>query len=166
MHASGNFIRAHTDLVRQRALRGVILWQKFMQRRIEETNRGRSSFERLENTDEIPLLIRQQFRQRFLPVIHLARQDHFAHGIDAIALEKHVFSPAKTNAAGTESDRIFHLLWRVGVSPHTHAGDLGAQINQSTEIAIRLGLLRDLIPMEQSLNDSDGAFRNRSAYTV
>ena len=88
-----------------------------------------------------------------MPIVHFARQDHFAHGVDPITLEKHVFSPAKTNAAGAERHRIFHLLWRIGVGPHTHAGDFGAPIHQPIEIAIGLRLLRDLVAMEQPLND-------------
>jgi len=124
VHAPRDLVRAHADFVGQRALGGVILRQEFMQRWIEQTNRGRSSFERFENADEIALLIRQQLGQRFFPIVRFARQDHLAHGVDAIALEKHVFGPAKTNAAGAKCHRIFHLLRRIGVGPHTHAGDL------------------------------------------
>ena len=123
MHASRDFVRAHPDFVRQGALGGMVLRQKFVQWRVEQTNRGRSSIERFENADEIPLLIWQQFRQRFLPIVRFARQNHFAHGVDAITLEKHVLGPAKTNAASAERNGIFYLLWRISVSPNSHAGD-------------------------------------------
>ena len=47
-----------TDFLRQRALGGVILWEKFVQRRIKQTNRCRLSLERFKNSNEIAFLIR------------------------------------------------------------------------------------------------------------
>ena len=154
VHALRDLVRADADLVRQRALRGVIVRQEFMQRRIEKTNRRRKTFERFENADEIARVDTAAISPAlFSDRPTLSRQDHFAHGVDAIAFEKHVFGAAKTDAAGAKRDRVFRLLGRIGVGAHTHARDLRAPIHQLIEIAIRLGLLRDLVAMEQSLND-------------
>ena len=57
---------ADADFLRQRALGGVILWEKFVQWRIKQTNRCRLSFERFENPNEIAFLIRQQFGERLV----------------------------------------------------------------------------------------------------
>ena len=56
MNAPRDFIRANPELVGQRALRGVILREKFVQGRVKQTNRCRSSFERFEDADEIAFL--------------------------------------------------------------------------------------------------------------
>src|SRR4029077_14696651 len=72
----GDLLLADTDFLRQRALGSVILWEKFVQRRIKQTNRCGFSFERFENTNEIAFLIRQQFGESFLSIVRFTRQNH------------------------------------------------------------------------------------------
>ena len=72
--------------------------QEFVQRRIEETDRGREAFERLEDAGEIVALIRQQLGERLFPVVDVVRQNHLAHGVDAVAFEEHVLGAGEADA--------------------------------------------------------------------
>ena len=74
-----------------------------------EANGGRKPFSSLEHAGEVVALIRQQFRERFLPVVAFG-EDHFAHGVDAIAFEEHVLGAAKADAGRAESEGVCDLL--------------------------------------------------------
>ena len=111
----------NADLLREIELLLLLVRQKFVQRRIEKTNRCRQSIERLENAGEIFPLIRKQFGQRLDARRLVLGQDHFAHRVDPIALEKHVLGATKTDPFGAKRDRILDLLGRVGVGAHIRA---------------------------------------------
>jgi hypothetical protein len=49
----------------------------------------------------------------------IARDDHLAHGRDAIALEEHVFGSAEPNAFGAECPSDTGVTGRVGIGSHT-----------------------------------------------
>ena len=79
-------------------LRGVVVRQEFVQRRIEEANRRREALERLEDADEILALIRQELGERGFAVFGVVGEDHLAHGVDAVAFEEHVLGAAEADA--------------------------------------------------------------------
>ena len=54
-----------------------IVRQKFMQRRIEQADRGRQAIERFENANEIARLIRKQFRERLLSLFIVFAPESF-----------------------------------------------------------------------------------------
>ena len=62
-HAADDVFHRHADLSREIELLLLFVREKFVQRRIEKTNRRRQSVERPENADEILALIRQQLAQ-------------------------------------------------------------------------------------------------------
>ena len=57
MHTPSNLIDRDAELVGQLVLLRVIGWQKFVQRRIEKTNRGWQPFQGCEDANEIAALI-------------------------------------------------------------------------------------------------------------
>ena len=106
MHALGDLVGLNAELFREFTLRGAIVRQEFVQRRIEETDGGREALQLLEHADEIFALVGQEFRQRSFAVVGVVGEDHFAHGVDAIAFEEHVLRAAEADAGRAERDRI------------------------------------------------------------
>ena len=68
--------------------------EELVQRRVEEADGGREAFERLEDADEVFLLVGQQLGERLLPVLDVVGENHLAHGVDAVAFEEHVLGAA------------------------------------------------------------------------
>ncbi len=82
-----------------------------MQRRIEQANRGRQTFQLLEHAGEILALVGEQLGDApSAAVLQIVGQDHLAHGVDAVAFEEHVLGAAKADAGRAESDGVARLL--------------------------------------------------------
>src|SRR5207253_6976537 len=86
------------NLFRKGGLLFLGLRQELVERRIEEADRRRVSLQRAEDAGEVLPLIWEQLGQRSLPDIEGFGEDHFAHRVNAVALEKHVFSAAEAYA--------------------------------------------------------------------
>ena len=71
---------------------------------------------------EVVALVRQQLRQRRLPLLERLGENHLAHRVDAVALEEHVLGAAQADADGAERDGVARLLRRVGVGAHATCG--------------------------------------------
>ncbi|MPN14438.1 hypothetical protein SDC9_161765 [bioreactor metagenome] len=67
---------------------------KFVKRRIEETDRDGISFEGFIELFKIALLHRKDFCQRGFSLFDCVRADHFAECGDSVRLEEHVFRTA------------------------------------------------------------------------
>ena len=81
---------------RDRPAAPCVVRQEFVQRRIEETDRGRVAFQRLEDADEIFALIGQAASPgAFLRSVDVVGEDHLAHGVDAVAFEEHVLGAGR-----------------------------------------------------------------------
>ena len=52
------------------------------------------SLQFLEHCDEILPLVGQDFGERLFPVLRSVSQNHFAHGVNAIAFKEHVLGAA------------------------------------------------------------------------
>jgi hypothetical protein len=63
-HAGGDFLDTDAELLRQVGLRFLLVRDELMQRRVEQANGGREAFERLEDADEILLLIGKNLGER------------------------------------------------------------------------------------------------------
>ena len=87
-------------------------------------------------------MIRQQFAQRGFAIVDRFGEDHFAHRVDAISLEEHVLSAAKTNAASAEGNRVARLLRIVGIRANLELGGLRAPFHQLSEALVGWALLR------------------------
>ena len=80
--------------------------KELVQRRIEQPDVDREAVHRLEDCLEVRALHRQQLRERAAPSTFVARDDHLAHRVDAIALEEHVLRAAEPDAFGAEAARL------------------------------------------------------------
>ena len=103
---AGNFFHRHADFAREIELLLLFVRKKFVQRRIEKTNRRRQARRAPENSDEILALIREQLGERLDPRLLILGQDHLAHRVDPVPLEKHVFGAAKADPLRAESDGV------------------------------------------------------------
>ena len=99
MDALRDLLRRHAELRREIAPGRIVLRQELVQRRVEQPDGGRASLERLEDADEVLLLVRQQLVDRLLARLEAAGQDHLADGIDAVALVTGADSPCEARAS-------------------------------------------------------------------
>ena len=106
-----------------------------------------------ENSDEIFALIGQQLRQSRLPIGYVVRQDHLAHRVDAVALEKHVFGAGKPDPDRAKGERILGLFGRIGVAADIEARELGAPLHELVERLKLLRFLRGFVPFEGAGDD-------------
>ncbi len=58
-------------------------------------------------------------------------EDHLAHGVDAVALEEHVFGAGEADAGGAEGEGVFGLLRSVGVGADFEFGGLRRTISSA-----------------------------------
>ncbi len=116
------------------------LRQEFVQRRIEQADRDRQARHDLEQFGEVLALHRQQLGERRAAAFLGVGEDHLAHRDDALALEEHVFGPAKPDAFGAEAARGARVQRRLGVGAHLHAPDAVGPYHQRREIAGEFGL--------------------------
>ncbi len=143
----------HAELLREVGLLLLGLRQELVQRRVEEPDGRRMALERAEDAGEILALVRQQLVQRRLPLVERLREDHFAHRVDAVALEEHVLRAAEADARRAERDRVLGLLRRVGVGAHVHARRLVAPFHQLLEVPELLRLPGGLVVVDQPGDD-------------
>ena len=109
LHALLNLLDGHAHLLRQVLLRGVLVREELVQRRVEEADGGREAFQRLEDADEVALLVRQQLGERGFAGLDVVGEDHLAHGVNAVAFEEHVLGAREADAGGAERHGVFGL---------------------------------------------------------
>src|SRR6185436_15118261 len=102
----------------------------------------REALERFENADEVFLLVRQDFRERGAAALLVFGEDHFADGVNAVALEEHVLGAREADARRAERDRVFGLLGVVGVRADREARGLRAPLHELIEALEFFRLLR------------------------
>ena len=149
--------RRHADLLRQLLLLFRRVRQELVERRVEEADRHREALQGAEDAGEVLALVGQQLGERGLSLLHRLGEDHLAHRVDAIPLEEHVLGAGQPDADGAERDRVLRLLRRIGVGPDAHACRLRAPLHQLLEVPELLGLLRVLVVVDQTGDDSHGA---------
>ncbi len=143
----------HAELLGEIGLLLLRLRQELVQRGIEEANRRRMPVEHAEDAREILALVRQQLVERGLPLLERLREDHFAHRVDAVALEEHVLGAAQADSRRAERDGVLGLLRRVGVGAHGHARGRVAPFHQLLKVLELLRLPRGLVVVDQSGDD-------------
>ena len=89
--------------------------QELMQRRIKKSDGNRSSAHCFEETVEVFTLVWNQLLKRYFASFNIVGQNHFAHGINTLATEEHVFCTAEADTFGTESDGNFCLVRLIGI---------------------------------------------------
>ena len=149
----GDLVRAHSKLLSEGILRTVIVRQEFVERRIEETDRGREAFERFEDAGEVLALVRQELLEGVFALGCLLGENHLAHRVNAVALKEHVFGAGEADASRAKGDGIFGLLGIIGIRAYFKAGDLRTPVHKLIEVFILLGLLRGLVAVDQAHDD-------------
>ena len=96
-------------------LRGFLVREELVQRRVEEADGGREALEGLEDAGEVALLVGQQLGEGGFAVFDVVGEDHLAHGVDAVAFEEHVLGAGEADAGGAERDGVLGLLRGVGI---------------------------------------------------
>ena len=153
MHAFGNLLHAHAEFLRQGSLGGMIVRQEFVQRRVEESNGRRQAFQFAEHPGEVFPLIRQQFRERFPPVVGLLGENHLAHRVDTVTLEEHVLRAAEADARGPERDGVGGLFRIVRIGADLQPRSLVAPFHQLLEVSVDSAVFGRQTFLQQHLND-------------
>src|ERR1700722_20321320 len=94
------------------------LWQKFVQRRIQQPDRYRQSFHRFEEADEVGSLHGKQLFERRTPILLVVGENHGTHVWNTILREEHVFGTAQPDALGTELARLDSVARNVSIGAH------------------------------------------------
>src|SRR5689334_18958302 len=95
-----------------------------MQRRIEQPDRDRKPLHLAEESLEVTLLHGKDLAESaFAPVLCIS-QDHLANRIDALGIEEHMLSPAKTDPLGAETARDFGVNGRIRIRAHADLANL------------------------------------------
>ncbi len=118
------------------------LRQEFVQRRIEQPDGERQAGHDLEELDEILALHRQKLVQRRAALLDGLREDHLAHGEDAVGIEEHVLGAAEPDALGAEFARGAGIERGLGVGADLEPADLVGPFHQRAEIAGQFRLNR------------------------
>ena len=84
------------------ALAGVVVREELVERRIEQADGHRQAVHRLEDADEVLLLVGLEGREGLLPPLLVVGEDHLPHVDDPLALEEHVLGAAEADALGAE----------------------------------------------------------------
>src|SRR3546814_5445166 len=79
--------------------------QKFVERRVEQTDRDRKPRHHLENSGEVGALFGEQFGERDAAARFILGEDHLAHRGDARGVEEHMLGAAEADALRTEVAR-------------------------------------------------------------
>jgi len=119
-------------------LRVFFVRNEFMQRRIEQANRDAVAFHGFQNAVEVFALHREQFGQRFFAAFQVVGQDHFAHGLDAVAFKEHVFGAAKADALRAEIAGDGRVARRVGIRPDAQLLGFIGPLHDDAEVAGKL----------------------------
>ena len=98
-------------------------------------------------------MVRQELGQSGLAVFLFLCEDHFADGVDAVALEEHVLRAAQADADGTESDSVGRLLGRVGIGADPETGCFRAPAHKLLEALVNLALGRAERFLDEDLDD-------------
>ena len=141
-HALFDLLDRHTHLGSKVLLGLVFVRQEFVQRRIEETDGGRKALELLEHADKVAPLKGKNLGQGLFAIVLGVGEDHFAHGIDAVAFEEHVLSATETDARSAKRNGVGCLLRSIRVGANLQLGHLGTPIHQLLEHLIDRGVLR------------------------
>ncbi len=114
---------------------------ELVQRGIEQTDGDSISVHGFEDTLEVATLHReQQLCESLTASFDIARKDHFAHSLDAVAFEEHMLRTAQTDALSAEVACLLGIAGRVGVGAHESLGIFSREIHDSAEVTVEFGI--------------------------
>src|SRR6056297_2263353 len=85
------------------------MWQKLMQRRIEQPNGDRIALHRLKDFDEILSLERKQIHQRIAALLLAFRHNHTTHRRNSLVPKEHMLGAAETDTFGAKLQRFSRI---------------------------------------------------------
>ncbi len=115
-----------------------VVREELVQWRVEETHRDGETVHRLEDADEVGLLLRPQLFQRAVFVVGRVGEDHALHDRKPVA-EEHVLGAAETDAFGAELARLGRVLGKIRVRADLHRAELVGPTEDDPEGTRRLG---------------------------
>ena len=129
-----DFIHADADFLREVELLLLGVGQELVEWWIQQADGGGHALEGGEDAGEVGALVGKEFGESGLAVAQFRGEDHFAHGVDAIAFEEHVFGPGQADAGGAEGEGDARLFWGVGIGADREAGCFGAPVHEQFEV--------------------------------
>ena len=134
-------VKALAHLLSHHLLSGLIVWNKLVKRRIEQTDVDRHAVHALQDAIEILLLQGQKLGQSHLTASLVVGKDHLSHGLDLISIEEHMLGAAQADAHCTKPLCHLGIVRSVGIGAHHHAGVFVTEVHELGEIARDLGRL-------------------------
>ena len=153
IHTCLNLLHTDAGLGRKIFLLSFGVWEELMKRWVKKTDRRRQSLERLKDSCEVFSLVRKQLAECCATIFLRGGEDHLTHGVDAVTFKEHVLCAGESDALCAESDRVFGLLWIVGIGADLELGCLGAPVHELLEAFQFLGCECSLITLEDSSDD-------------
>ena len=129
------------------------LREELVQRWIEQADGCRQTFEFFKDAGEVFALIRQEFAESLFAIVEVVCENHFAHGVNAVTFEEHVFGASEADADSTEGNGLAGLLWRVGVRANVKTGGFAAPFHELLEALELLSGLGALVAMDHAGDD-------------
>ena len=95
--------------------RRAFVREEFVQRRVEQSDCYGQTLHCLEDSLEVFSLVGQELFECLFAFGEVACENHFADGVDSVALEEHMFCAAKSDTLRAELHCAFRLFGRIGV---------------------------------------------------
>ena len=112
-----------------------IMRNKFVQRRIEQTNSYRTTFHSLEDTLKVSLLVRQYLGQSLATSFRIFCEDHLTHSFNFFTFKKHMFRTAKTDTYSTKVASYAGIMGSICIGTYLKFRILISQIHQFSKIS-------------------------------
>ena len=151
--AMGDFLCRHAEFLGEVLLLFDRLREELVQWWIEQADGCRQTFEFFKDAGEVFALIRQEFAEGLFAIVEVVGENHFAHGVDAVSFEEHVFGASEADADSAEGDGLAGLLWRVGVCANVETGGFAAPLHELLEALELLRGLSALVAMDHAGDD-------------
>ncbi len=118
----------------------ICVRQEFVERWVEQSDRGWPIFQNAEDFLEIAPLHRQEFVERSATATLAIRKDHRPHFGDTLFFKEHVLSAAEANAFGAKFNRRTRIQRRFSIGAHFQRAHLVSPAHQQTEITRQIRL--------------------------
>lgn len=118
--AFGDDVWRYAQVLSESDFRSVIVREEFVEGGVEKADGNWAAFHGFEDTFEVFALDGEEFFKGGAAFVFVACEDHFAHVVNAVSFEEHVFCTAKADAFGAEGDSGVGLFWGIGICADVH----------------------------------------------
>ena len=130
-----NFFDCDAHFLGELLLSGELMRNELMQWGIEKADCYAESVHSLEDAFKVGTLHREELGESVTAASLVLCNNHFAHSLDAVALEEHVLSAAKTDTLSTKLAGYLSVARRVGISADVNLGVFLSEVHDSCEVA-------------------------------